>query len=287
MKGSESKIGDIVNRTALTAHSRQLIRRVKASDSPIYSNVMSKRTKSVLGLKRIAPLSKEWMVARGKLLTASRMAACLGENPYCSQRKLFLQMTNQSARFTGNDATRWGQKYEAEAAAVYSRVSGLELVEEEIGLIVSDYTKGDERKRYGATPDFMTKGGIMVEIKCPFRRKIQHEIPEYYMAQVQFQMIVTGTTMAHFVQYKPPSDFSDGMMDIYPVMRDPMWWVRAQPELDEFWDRVIGWYEVRGREVGQGCFVEEETDAPDTKVKSLWIQSDEDAIVERRVKHEA
>lgn len=231
---------------------KRIIRRIKAMAIP---NEMSDIARSVLAKRRCPPLCEEWHVLRGRLLTASDMAACLGENPYCSQQELFKRKTQQGPGFKGNIATRWGQKYEPEAADVYSALTGLDLVEEEIGLIVHDYEKtGDAgRKRYAATPDFITLNGIMVEIKCPFSRKITHTIPHHYMAQVQFQLEAAGSRMAHFVQYKPPScaDTIDGIMDIMLVPRDPTWWVEALPVLDTFWDSVIMWFESRGLVLGE------------------------------------
>ena len=215
-------------------------------------------TRDVLAKKRYLP-GDDWHAVRRKLLTASDMAACLGQNRYCSPTTLFKRKTLQGFVFKGNEATRWGQKYEPEAAAVYSALTGMRLADEEIGLVVSDYEKpGDKgRKRYGGTPDFMTKSGVMVEIKCPYTRKITHEMPACYMAQVMFQMEVCGAHTAHFVQYYPPSDdainndcVSNGELDIVIVKRDPTWWPSVVPVLDKFWDRVIAWYEARDLELG-------------------------------------
>ena len=162
------------------------------------------------------------------------------------------QLTNKIPHFTVNDATEWGQRYEDYASRYYSAITGLELVDQPIGFMVHEYEKkGDTgRKRYGATPDFLTKSGIVVEIKCPFRRKITHAVPTYYLAQVQMQLEVCQAETAHFVQYLPPSAAGPGLMDIYCIQRDPTWWKCAVPIFDEFWDDVIGWYRKRGRELG-------------------------------------
>ena len=255
---SDMTVAELSKRVLVSRPTQQLIKRIKREhilygSNPAYTNKLSERTQFVLELPRIAPLSETWYVVRGKLLTASNMAACLGQNQYCTQEELFLKMTKQIAPFSGNEATRWGQTYEEEAGQVYSMLTGLELVEEPIGFLIHNYEKpGDGgRKRYGATPDFMTKGGILVEIKCPFRRKIKHSIPKYYIPQVQFQMEVTGTSMAHFVQYRPPNDISDGEIDILTVMRDALWWQLNLPVFDAFWDSVIAWYARHGREVGE------------------------------------
>jgi hypothetical protein len=42
----------------------------------------------------------------------------------------------------------------------------------------------------GASPDGITEDGVMVEIKCPWRRKINGEIPLQYYYQIQGQLAV-------------------------------------------------------------------------------------------------
>ena len=216
----------------MNAQTRHVIERIDKCNS------LAETTRRVLERERHVPLSASWHKARRGLLTASDMAACLGENRYCSRKELFRRKT-QGKKFSGNAATRWGQDHELEAAKVYSTVTGLLLVDEPIGLIVHDY-ESEGQKRYAATPDFLTFSGIIVEIKCPFYRTITHAIPAHYMAQVQFQLEVTNADLAHFVQYKPPSgrDTLDGVLDILPVRRDRSWWKNSLPVFDAFCDSV-------------------------------------------------
>lgn len=243
---------------------RDIIRQIKGMRT---EPGISTTTISVMSKTRYVPLSDDWFKMRGKLLTASDMAAVLGENIYCTRDQLFKRKTRQGPGFNGNAATRWGQKYEDEAALVYSSITGLDLVNEPIGMLIHSYEKdNDGRKRYAATPDFMTLNGIMIEIKCPYRRTITHDIPKYYMAQVQMQLEVTGASMAHFVQYRPPSDDEysiDGVLDIRPIARDPDWWREARPLFDDFWDSVISWHTKRGLELGDAP----QSTVPETRTK--------------------
>ena len=196
--------------------------------------------------------STEWHNVRGRLLTASDMAGVLGDNPYSSPNAVFLKKTHQSVPFKGNVATRWGQRYEQEAADVYQKLTGMPLITEDIGLIVHPYEKiGDEgRKRYAATPDRLAWNGKCIEIKCPFRRKITHDVPKYYMAQIQCQLEVTGCKTLHFVQYRPKTVMAKGVFDIVQVERDPDWWTSRVPIMDLLWDRVIAFHNERNLEVG-------------------------------------
>ena len=195
---------------------------------------MEDQVARVLRGDRILPLSDSWHKERGKYLTASDMAAVLGKNYFSSRGAVLKKKLCKGGRggFTGNIYTEWGNKYEKEASEVYSIVTGLPLVEEEIGFIVH------EDGKYGATPDFITKSGIVVEIKCPYKRKIGSSVPIQYMAQVQFQLEVTGLNTAHFVQYYPPEDrgmdTGKGRLEITVVHRDKKWWERSKPIFDTF-----------------------------------------------------
>lgn len=200
----------------------------------------------------IKPLTERWHIIRGKLLTASDMAAVLGENKYCSESQLFLRKTNQTPGFTGNIFTRHGQMYEQEAADVYTQLTGLELTDpQQIGLVFHPYAV-DGCKRYGATPDFVTKTGILIEVKCPLTRTIQHTLPKLYYAQVQMQLACFPMAKClHFVQYKPSSFLTDGVFDIVVVERDNGWFERNLETFNLFWERVAKYYAARGLVLGE------------------------------------
>jgi hypothetical protein len=52
---------------------------------------------------------------------------------------------------------------------------------------------------FGASPDGINELGIMVEIKTPYRRRVDGNIPYEYMIQMQGQMAVCGLTECDFV----------------------------------------------------------------------------------------
>lgn len=137
----------------------------------------------------------------------------------------------------------------------YQRLTGVKLFENELGLFISDYAPASPDgspmpRRYGATPDRITVCGILIEIKCPFRREITPVVPKHYIGQVQFQMLVTETTMAHFVQYKPPDTWSPGKLEITLIPYDPVWWETSRPVLNTFWDKVLAFYGEHGKVLG-------------------------------------
>jgi predicted phage-related endonuclease len=94
----------------------------------------------------------------------------------------------------------WGTQTEPEARAAYSAKTG-ELVEE-VGFIDHPTIEGA-----GASPDGIVGEGL-VEIKCPQTNTmlewiLTRTIPARYLAQMQFQMAVTGAKFCDFAAYDP------------------------------------------------------------------------------------
>lgn len=163
--------------------------------------------------------TQEWYDVRRTLITASSASSLLQKNkktcesyvntyglhdifdyndkscnPYSSKKQFFLDKCNQSS-FKGNIATYWGQTYEPVVTDIYSKLTGKEVLE--FGLIVHS-----EHSWLGASPDGITPDGIMIEIKCPFRRKITGIPPLYYWIQVQLQLEVCDLEYCDFVEYE-------------------------------------------------------------------------------------
>ena len=168
---------------------------------------------------------------------------------------VFLKKTGRVISMPPTEAMSYGIQHEAEAAKVYEAVTGNALVDEDIGLLVHQ-TYPD----FAASPDRVLKNApILVEIKCPFKRKIQtNTVPTYYLPQVQIQLEVCDMDLCHFVQYIPPQfDENDtitikkrGLIDIAVVKRDRDWWQTALPILLRFRDCVHGYYAAVGRPIG-------------------------------------
>jgi putative phage-type endonuclease len=134
--------------------------------------------------------SPEWFAMRETMITASDMATAIEENPYQGP----LDLIKKKCHITGyqpNKFTEWGVKYEPVADLVYKYKLGNEI--KEYGLL-----KHDTLGIIGASPDGITADGIMVEIKCPFSRKITGVVPHYYWIQIQIQLEVCNLEWCHF-----------------------------------------------------------------------------------------
>lgn len=66
-----------------------------------------------------AQKSEAWLALRGNMLTASDAATAIGVNKYDTPEDLLLKKCGLGEKFTGNAATRHGEKFEDEARILY------------------------------------------------------------------------------------------------------------------------------------------------------------------------
>lgn len=120
----------------------------------------------LLSIEKIEQRSSEWYLERDKRLTASDVASVLDENPYKTKEKLFLDKLGIGSKFTGNFYTQHGQDNEDIAIEKYIALNpGIRVFS--FGLLLHpDY------KELGGSPDGITSGGVLLEIKVSFKLKI-------------------------------------------------------------------------------------------------------------------
>ena len=70
-------------------------------------------------------------------------------------------------------------------------------------------------------------------------RQITHDIPAYYMPQVQILMEVLDLEVCDFVQYKPGSAWVEEEYDCVVIPRDRQWFADQLPVMRVFWDDVL------------------------------------------------
>jgi putative phage-type endonuclease len=131
--------------------------------------------------------SKEWYEMRNGLLTASDWGKILD-----AKTDVLLKKCGDD-KFIGGAAIDWGNKYEQVANMIYEYRNNVEVLE--FGCL-----KHPNYDCLGASPDGITRNGIMVEIKCPYSRKITG-IPKYeYWCQVQGQLEVCDLERCDFIE---------------------------------------------------------------------------------------
>jgi putative phage-type endonuclease len=191
--------------------------------------------------------SKEWFEQRKDKLTSSDAATVLGINPYQKREEVLFKKCGLDLKpFVGNIATRHGQKYEDEAIEKYCRIMGKKNFN--FGLLChKDIHKNDDYYWLAGSPDGIVQDydnpdnePILLEVKCPFRRKIKiGEIPSYYLPQVQLNLFICNIQTADFIEYYPPD-----VINIARVKRDPAWLSNNLKILETFWKEVEHYREV-------------------------------------------
>jgi hypothetical protein len=202
------------------------------SDLP-FEEAVDQRVLEVCKLKQYKQRTKEWYEARDTCITASSVSNVLMQsedsmgayldyynlrdkvkiepNKPCSHGETLMDFVLSKCKlgpkFTGNQYTRWGQKYENVVSNIYSQLKGLDVLE--FGLI-----KHPSIKFLGASPDGINTRGIMLEIKCPSSRKVLPYPLLYYWQQMQMQLICTNLQEchyfdAHFAEYVNIEDWEN------------------------------------------------------------------------------
>jgi putative phage-type endonuclease len=129
--------------------------------------------------------SQEWYDMRQNLITASDFAQALGEGKFGTQKQFFQKKCGyeKDTFDQNNPALKWGVRYEPVANAAYERRNKTKTYE--FGLL-----RHPKYLWFGASPDAISELGIMIEIKCPWKRRITGEVPRQYYYQIQGQLDV-------------------------------------------------------------------------------------------------
>ena len=172
--------------------------------------------------------SEEWYKARQTLISASDFGQALNRGEYGSQRDFIIKkVTGKSKEITYKKPLLWGVKYEDVATAIYSKRN--KVIVYEFGLI-----KHSELDYIGASPDGISDLGVMLEIKCPYSRKISGKIMEQYYDQIQGQLEVCDLDECDFLQVKLEEydTFSDYKKDVFDISE-------SYKSINESYDNII------------------------------------------------
>jgi len=188
----------------------------------------------LLELPQYVQRTPEWYQQRENAITASDIPTVLGENSYKSAWTLLLDKCAANPKpFVGNEATRWGTHYEDIAIEKYSELYKKKVLS--FGLLIHP-----EHPWLGGSPDGITTDGILLEVKCPLKRKIiMGEVPHHYLSQVLLNLEICNLELAHFIEFVPGNTDTDFQMNVVEVHRDREWFAQELPKMKEFWDSVV------------------------------------------------
>lgn len=178
--------------------------------------------------------TKEWFEQRNRALTSSDVDTVLGHNKYSEPIDVLFKKCGVSPEFTGNEATKHGQKYEDEAIQLYCSLYGKKNFT--FGLLPHPTISW-----LAGSPDGITSDGIVIEVKCPLYRKPEMgKVPKHYIGQVKMNMEICDLPEAVFIEYIP-AHLNDGeyILNVVNLKRDPDWFASVYNELESFWSEVL------------------------------------------------
>lgn len=144
-----------------------------------------KQLKKLITIPVIVQKSPEWHKARETMISASDFAQALNDGKFGTQKQLIIKKCGPAEEFKTNLFFQWGNLFEQVACDIYCKMYNHKMFE--FGLI-----KHPTLDYFGASPDGISELGIMLEIKCPMKRKIAmgDEVPLQYYYQIQGQLEV-------------------------------------------------------------------------------------------------
>lgn len=167
-----------------------------------------KKLERLRKLPKMEQRSEEWYKARNNMITASDFAQALGHGKFGTQKQFFEKKCGyeEDSFNANNPALKWGIMYEQVATDAYAMKNGMKVYE--FGLL-----QHPSIPWAGASPDGITETGVMLEIKCPWKRKITGEVPEQYFYQMQGQLDVCDLDECdylecEFLQYEDRTTFT-------------------------------------------------------------------------------
>lgn len=204
---------------------------------------------SLLELPQHEQRSEAWFNQRKNKLTSSDAASVLGINPYQTRNDVLFKKCGYDPKpFVGNVATLHGQKWEDPAIDVYCEKTN--NINYNFGLIAHEDVYNNKEYYWlagspdGIVMDHRNKRAILIEVKCPYKRKIIFgKIPDCYMPQVQLNMFICKLYVADFIEYDPRI----GKMNIVRIYRDEKWLKKNLPILEKFW-KDVEYYREHGIE---------------------------------------
>jgi len=187
---------------------RDVLRR---SEEILEQRDITRRLSSIPVIEQRTPA---WYAARHEMITASDVAQCLGHGKFSNStpRAFFEKKVPDLAlpepRVPDGVAVdvhalpdppvipplKWGTMFEDAAINVYEKRTDVHVTP--FGLL----RHPDPAVPLGASPDGITDTGVMLEIKCPFMRVIDGQVPLQYYYQIQAQLEVCGLRCCDFLE---------------------------------------------------------------------------------------
>ena len=251
--------------------------------------VTSQEVQHIMGIAQRDP---EWIKQRHGRMTASNYGSAAGHNPYTSPRKLLMSLLWDT--FKGNKATEYGNQNESVCAKLYEQFMNSKALRD--GDTVEYFYPGliicQKEPWLAVSPDGLpcikmidgTVTRFLLEIKCPFTKKLYPHIPHYYFDQIQGIMAILKLPFCDFVVWTPEKT------QIRRYNFDPTYWKQVlYPRLhsfyfEEFLPRIILKEEGLLKEGELEISISVKVQRPLTSINFIWDE-DESTTATKKCKN--
>lgn len=143
--------------------------------------------------------SSDWFEWRKKGIGASDSPIIMGISPFKTPYQLFQEKKGLADKKALNDyATRKGHQMEPSARMSYEIMTGIDMKPVTVAHEEHSWLKA-------SLDGWSSKYKLPLEIKYPGKKDwkiaLEGKIPEYYMIQIQHQLLVTGAEKAHYYAF--------------------------------------------------------------------------------------
>lgn len=170
--------------------------------------------------------SNLWLSWRKTVITATDCPSILGSSPWSSAYKCWQRKLGLIEEQKGNESMERGKRLEPIARARFIEEKGINMK--------AAVVESSQWNFLGASLDGLSDDHrCILEIKCGgsklHKEASEGRIPEYYMHQMQHQLLVTGAAMCFYYSF-------DGEQGIcIEVLPDPEFQAQFMPKAREFW----------------------------------------------------
>ena len=161
-----------------------------------------KQLRRLKAIPHVEQRSEEWYNIRKNLITASDFGDALGIEKFGKKgdpKKFYEKKCGYDPPPVFDSSSvflKWGVMFEEVACNIYKSRTGTHV--HEFGIMINP-----RHPFLGASPDGINDMGVMLEIKCPFKRKITEDsILKQYYYQIQGQLDACDLTECDFVEVK-------------------------------------------------------------------------------------
>lgn len=177
--------------------------------------------------------TNEWLLWRQKGIGSSDVAIIMGLSPWKTAYQLWLEKGDKVKVENGeNFATRRGHENEPKARAHVELLTGKSWP--------ADLIIDEKKPHYRVSLDGRC-GDEILEIKVPSIKLVDdvetlglQGIPDYYMVQMQYQLLVSKAKRCMFVCFHPERNKISSVW----VEPDEVWLKKIVKAVDDFWDML-------------------------------------------------